>query len=50
MRQVLAVGLFCLGLLGAPGAPAADKQLRIGTVVPKNWARSGAVRRAQAAR
>ena len=36
MRKFAAAFLFCLGLIVASGAVAADKQLRIGTLAPKN--------------
>ena len=36
MRQLIAIVLSCATLLFAGPAPAADKQLRIGTLAPKN--------------
>jgi TRAP-type C4-dicarboxylate transport system substrate-binding protein len=36
MRQLIAIVLSCAALLVAGPAPAADKQLRIGTLAPKN--------------
>ena len=36
MRQLIAILLSCAALLFASPAPAADKQLRIGTLAPKN--------------
>jgi len=35
-RQLVCAGLAALGLLGSPGVAAAAKQLRIGTLAPKN--------------
>jgi TRAP-type C4-dicarboxylate transport system substrate-binding protein len=36
MKKLATYVLFCLGLIIASGASAADKQLRIGTLAPKN--------------
>ena len=36
MRTLAQAALLCLALMGANGGHAADKQLRIGTLVPKN--------------
>ena len=36
MRKLFSLGLFCFATLAAGGIFAADKQLRIGTLAPKN--------------